>query len=137
MRLTIARQPDAALRRFDLGGFTAAHGQRLHGLAGRQHGLLPGRGMGGWREECGVCHGLHCAGAAACAPAAGACHLGPYSQGVRIEAARGVIARHFPPGTVFSTTGRFRNGLRLGLGGDWTAQHLQALHRVGELAVQG
>ena len=41
------------------------------------------------------------------------------------------------PGTVFSTTGRFRNGLRLGLGGDWTAQHLQALHRVGELAVQG
>ena len=38
------------------------------------------------------------------------------------------------PGTVFSTTGRFRNGLRLGLGGDWTAQHLDALRRVGELA---
>jgi len=96
--------------------------------------------------------------------------------GARIEAARGVIARHFPPGTrvsdppgglllwlelprgrdavqlheaclaegilvapgtVFSTTGRFRNGLRLGLGGDWTAQHLEALRRVGELAAQG
>ena len=94
-------------------------------------------------------------------------------RGARIEAARGVIARHFPPGTrvsdppgglllwlelprgrdavqlheaclaedilvapgtVFSTTGRFRNGLRLGLGGDWTAQHLDALRRVGELA---
>jgi DNA-binding transcriptional MocR family regulator len=41
------------------------------------------------------------------------------------------------PGTVFSTTGRFRNGLRLGLGGDWTAQHLDALRRVGELAAQG
>ncbi|MGQ0709393.1 MAG: aminotransferase-like domain-containing protein [Rhodoferax sp.] len=39
-----------------------------------------------------------------------------------------------PPGTVFGTGARFRNCLRIGMGGDWSAQHLQALRRVGELA---
>ena len=39
------------------------------------------------------------------------------------------------PGTGFSTSGRFRNCLRIGLGGDWTPQHLPALRRVGEIAV--
>ncbi|MEG2816053.1 MAG: PLP-dependent aminotransferase family protein [Comamonas sp.] len=40
------------------------------------------------------------------------------------------------PGTVFATAGRFRHGVRIGLGGDWTPQHLQALRRVGEVACQ-
>lgn len=40
------------------------------------------------------------------------------------------------PGTVFSTSGRFRNCLRVGMGGDWTPQHLAALRRVGERATQ-
>ena len=94
-------------------------------------------------------------------------------RGARIEAARGVIARHFPPGTrvsdppgglllwlelpraldsvqlheaclarqiliapgtVFSASGRFRNCLRIGVGGDWSLEHLQALARVGDMA---
>jgi DNA-binding transcriptional MocR family regulator len=38
-----------------------------------------------------------------------------------------------PPGTVFGTGGRFRNCLRIGVGGDWTADHVRALRRVGEL----
>lgn len=38
------------------------------------------------------------------------------------------------PGTVFSTSGRFRNCLRIGMGSDWTPQHLAALRRVGDLA---
>ena len=38
------------------------------------------------------------------------------------------------PGTVFSTTGRFRNCLRIGIGGDWSEGHLPALRRVGEIA---
>ena len=93
--------------------------------------------------------------------------------GARIEAARGVIARHFPPGTrvsdppgglllwlelpapldaaalhqaclaqqiliapgaLFGAAGRFKQGMRLGLGGDWTPQHLQALRQVGTIA---
>lgn len=40
------------------------------------------------------------------------------------------------PGTVFSTSGRFRNCLRIGMGGDWTPQHLEGLRRVGEMAVR-
>jgi len=40
------------------------------------------------------------------------------------------------PGTVFSTSGRFRNCLRIGMGGDWTPQHLDALRRVGEVATR-
>lgn len=39
-----------------------------------------------------------------------------------------------PPGTVFGTGGRFRNCLRIGVGGDWSADHVRALRRVGELA---
>jgi DNA-binding transcriptional MocR family regulator len=39
-----------------------------------------------------------------------------------------------PPGTVFATGGRFSQCVRIGLGGDWSEQHLQALRRVGELA---
>ncbi len=39
-----------------------------------------------------------------------------------------------PPGTVFGTGGRFRNCLRIGVGGDWTAGHVQALRRIGEVA---
>ena len=93
----------------------------------------------------------------------------------RMEAARAVIAQHFPagtrvsnppgglllwlelpraidavqlherclaqhiliaPGTIFSTSGRYRNCVRIGLGGDWTAQHLSALAQVGALAQQ-
>ena len=38
------------------------------------------------------------------------------------------------PGAVFGTAGRFRSGVRIGLGGDWTPQHLGALKRVGEIA---
>lgn len=38
------------------------------------------------------------------------------------------------PGTVFSASGRFRNCLRIGMGGDWTPQHLPALCRVGDIA---
>lgn len=46
------------------------------------------------------------------------------------------LAEHIliAPGTVFSTSGRFRNCLRIGVGSDWTAEHLAALRRVGELA---
>lgn len=40
------------------------------------------------------------------------------------------------PGTLFSASGRFRNCLRIGMGGDWTPRHLQALARVGQLACQ-
>lgn len=40
------------------------------------------------------------------------------------------------PGTVFGTAGRFRHGVRIGLGGDWTAQHLASLRTVGEIACQ-
>ncbi|WP_370681107.1 PLP-dependent aminotransferase family protein [Comamonas sp. GB3 AK4-5] len=40
------------------------------------------------------------------------------------------------PGSVFGTAGRFPQGLRIGLGGDWSEQHLPALRRVGELAQQ-
>jgi len=39
-----------------------------------------------------------------------------------------------PPGTIFGTGGRFRNCLRIGVGGDWTPRHVSALRRVGELA---
>ena len=38
------------------------------------------------------------------------------------------------PGALFSAAGRFRQGVRVGLGGDWTPQHLQALRQVGEVA---
>jgi DNA-binding transcriptional MocR family regulator len=38
------------------------------------------------------------------------------------------------PGTMFSTTGRYRHCLRLGLGGRWDEAQRQALRRVGELA---
>ncbi|WP_313077584.1 PLP-dependent aminotransferase family protein [Melaminivora sp.] len=38
------------------------------------------------------------------------------------------------PGTVFSASGRFRNCLRVGLGGSWSAEHLQALRRMGQIA---
>ena len=41
-----------------------------------------------------------------------------------------------PPGRLFSAAGRFAQGVRIGLGGDWTAQHLDALRRVGEVAQQ-
>lgn len=40
------------------------------------------------------------------------------------------------PGTVFSTAGRFRNCLRIGIGGDWSEAHLPALRRVGEIAAR-
>jgi len=40
------------------------------------------------------------------------------------------------PGTVFSASGRFRNCLRIGVGGDWTPAHLEALKTVGRLASQ-
>ena len=39
-----------------------------------------------------------------------------------------------PPGTVFGTGGRFRNCLRIGVGGDWTPEHTAALQRVGAIA---
>ncbi len=39
------------------------------------------------------------------------------------------------PGTVFSTSGRFRNCLRIGVGGEWTQGHVPALKRVGQIAV--
>ncbi|WP_237711346.1 hypothetical protein [Paracidovorax oryzae] len=39
-----------------------------------------------------------------------------------------------PPGTVFGTGGRFRNCLRIGVGGDWTEHHAAALRRVGAIA---
>ncbi|SFD33327.1 PLP-dependent aminotransferase family protein [Paracidovorax konjaci] len=39
-----------------------------------------------------------------------------------------------PPGTVFGTGGRFRNCLRIGVGGDWTPAHVAALRRVGAIA---
>jgi DNA-binding transcriptional MocR family regulator len=38
------------------------------------------------------------------------------------------------PGALFSASGRFRNCLRIGVGGDWTPAHLQALARVGDRA---
>ncbi len=38
------------------------------------------------------------------------------------------------PGTLFSASGRFRNCLRIGVGGDWSLEHLQALARVGDMA---
>ncbi|MBV7428485.1 MULTISPECIES: PLP-dependent aminotransferase family protein [unclassified Acidovorax] len=40
------------------------------------------------------------------------------------------------PGTVFSTSGRFRNCLRIGVGGDWSPAHLAALRTVGDMACQ-
>ena len=40
------------------------------------------------------------------------------------------------PGTVFGAAGRFRHGVRIGLGGEWTPQHLSALQRVGEIACE-
>ncbi|MFY3386414.1 PLP-dependent aminotransferase family protein [Paracidovorax sp. MALMAid1276] len=40
------------------------------------------------------------------------------------------------PGTVFSTSGRFRNCLRIGVGGDWSAAHLAALRTVGDTATR-
>ena len=40
------------------------------------------------------------------------------------------------PGTVFSTSGRFRNCLRIGVGGDWSPAHLQALRTVGDMATR-
>lgn len=39
-----------------------------------------------------------------------------------------------PPGRLFSTGGRFGHCLRIGLGGEWSDAHLQALRRMGELA---
>ena len=93
--------------------------------------------------------------------------------GARMQAAREVIAAHFPhgtrvgnppgglllwlalpsglealrlhqaclqegilvaPGTLFSAGGRFRNGLRVGLGGEWTPAHLDGLRRIGQIA---
>ncbi len=39
-----------------------------------------------------------------------------------------------PPGRLFSTGGRFGQCLRIGLGGEWSAAHVQALRRMGELA---
>ncbi len=39
-----------------------------------------------------------------------------------------------PPGTVFGTGGRFRNCLRIGVGGDWTEHHAATLRRVGAIA---
>lgn len=46
------------------------------------------------------------------------------------------LAEHIliAPGTVFSASGRFRNCLRIGVGGDWTSAHLVALRAVGEMA---
>ena len=38
------------------------------------------------------------------------------------------------PGAVFGAAGRFTQGVRIGLGGDWTAQHLDALRTVGAIA---
>ncbi|NML17646.1 aminotransferase-like domain-containing protein [Azohydromonas caseinilytica] len=38
------------------------------------------------------------------------------------------------PGAIFSTTGRYRHCLRLGLGGRWDEAQRRALRRVGELA---
>ena len=38
------------------------------------------------------------------------------------------------PGALFSASGRFRNCLRIGVGGDWSPEHLQALARVGDMA---
>ena len=40
------------------------------------------------------------------------------------------------PGTVFSTSGRFRNCLRIGMGGDWSPAHLKALRTVGDMATR-
>ena len=40
------------------------------------------------------------------------------------------------PGTVFSTSGRFRNCLRIGVGGDWSPAHLEALRTVGDMATR-
>lgn len=39
-----------------------------------------------------------------------------------------------PPGTVFGTGGRFRNCIRIGVGGDWSPEHARTLRRVGALA---
>jgi DNA-binding transcriptional MocR family regulator len=46
------------------------------------------------------------------------------------------LAEHIliAPGTVFSASGRFRNCLRIGVGGDWSPAHLAALRTVGEMA---
>ena len=38
------------------------------------------------------------------------------------------------PGALFGAGGRFKQTLRIGLGGDWTELHLQALQQVGEIA---
>lgn len=38
------------------------------------------------------------------------------------------------PGAVFSASGRFRNCLRIGIGGDWSPAHLSALRTVAALA---
>ena len=38
------------------------------------------------------------------------------------------------PGALFGAAGRFKQGMRLGLGGDWTPQHLQALRQMGTIA---
>ncbi|MBW8465601.1 MAG: PLP-dependent aminotransferase family protein, partial [Acidovorax sp.] len=40
------------------------------------------------------------------------------------------------PGTVFSASGRFRNCLRIGVGGDWSPAHLEALRTVGDMATR-
>jgi DNA-binding transcriptional MocR family regulator len=40
------------------------------------------------------------------------------------------------PGLLFSASPRFRHCIRLGVGGRWTAQHPQALRRIGALARQ-
>jgi len=37
---------------------------------------------------------------------------------------------------VFSASGRFRNCLRIGVGGDWSPAHLAALRTVGDMACQ-
>lgn len=39
-----------------------------------------------------------------------------------------------PPGRLFSTGGRFAQCLRIGLGGEWSDAHVQALRRMGEWA---
>jgi DNA-binding transcriptional MocR family regulator len=40
------------------------------------------------------------------------------------------------PGLLFSASPRFRHGIRLGVGGEWSAQHPRALRRIGALAQQ-
>jgi DNA-binding transcriptional MocR family regulator len=55
-----------------------------------------------------------------------------------LELHQACLAEHIlvAPGSVFGTAGRFPQGLRIGLGGDWGERHLPALRRVGELAQQ-